>query len=202
MKPNRYIKAMEIGLSHEEEGISYFDLVYELHGTDQKQFSKEAELTFFKWFHENFDCIEENWDIRANDYKGQFWWYLVNNEKGGDYHSSGIDRRLHNILLEPFFLRGLAAKQYLDYREYKAARKNALWATIFAIISILIAAVSFLLSFQATKEAPRPPYDVKIIEDNTRTQQLEKENRELIDKLNKAEVTLRAFENDSLKVKI
>lgn len=200
MKPNRYIKAMEIGLAHEKEGISYFDLVYELHGTKEKVFSKEAEFTFCNWFLENFDAIDgEVWPVLVNKSE-LFQKFLQHNERGGTYHNKGVDRKMYNFLDAPFFLKGNAAKQYLDYQELVESRKAATQAKKQSNISIGIAIfallVSSVLGIYSMGTAPKPPYDVKVIENNTSTQQLEMENDNLREELYKAEMMLEAYESD------
>lgn len=99
-----------------------------------------------------------------------------------------------------YWLNREASKQYLNYAEYKSARKSSRKATIFAIISVLIVAGSFWFTYQAANEEPKPNYDVKVNEDNTRPQNLEKENNQLREELYKAERMLRVYESDSTKV--
>lgn len=199
MKPNRYIKAMEIGLANEKDGISYFDLVYGLHGTNGKVFARDAEYTFYKWFRENFDCIENVWDKDVLDLDHRFWNYLVKNEGFGSYHSDGVDRGLHRILQNPFFLRGAASKQYLDYVELKESRKAAMEAKrqsnisiVLAIAAIIISAILGLVSLYSTQ-------DVKVIEDNMQTMEqgnmdLKQKNDSLTKELYKANMMVRSLE--------
>ena len=73
---NRYIKAMEIGLANEENGISYFDLVYELHGSKEKCFSEGAEITFYSWFKNNFELGTVDHELFSGTSKGQFQDFL------------------------------------------------------------------------------------------------------------------------------
>lgn len=109
-------------------------------------------------------------------------------------------KHIKTILNYKYWLNGEASKQYLDYAEYKAARKSSRKATFFAIISVFIAAGSFWFTYYVAKESPKPPYEVKVIEDNTRPQLLEKENNRLREELYKAERRLRVYESDSTKV--
>jgi len=195
---NRYIKAMEIGISNEKNGISYFDLVYKLHGTKNQVFTMEAEQTFCEWFIQNFSCLNDYNIYRAGSVPVDFRLFLIENSKGTDYHSRGANMQLYDHLNQKWFLNGNAAKQYLDFQEFKAARKNSLIATSFAIISILIAAITFWFSYQSDLNKPHPPYEVKVIEDNIRSNNLEKENRDLQEKLYKAELMVRSLEENSL----
>lgn len=184
---------MEIGLANEEKGISYFDLVYGLHGTKEKKFSKESEFTFFNWFYENYDCSEPSWT--NTNYKHLFWNFLTENERGNTYHESGVNRQLFNLLNMPFFLKGTASKQYLDYKELQISTKSAKSARFWAIISIIVALFAIAISAYSISSSPEPPYDVKIIEDTTRAielekvnEGLEKENDSLSKELFKAEI--------------
>jgi hypothetical protein len=187
---NRYIKAMEIGIDNENKGISYFDLVYELHGTKNQVYTLEAEQTFCEWFIKNFSCLDD-YDDGLKMVPIDFRSFLIDNSKCNDYHQRGANSFLYDHLDQKWFLNGNAAKQYLDYKEYKAARRNSLVATIFATISILIAAVTFWYSYQSDLNSPQPPYDVKIIEDT----QLRKENDKLRDDLYKAQMMVKVLED-------
>jgi|SRR5690606_32637436 len=57
MKMNRYIKAMEIGLANEKEGISYFELLEKMQKDLGYTFNRSAEATFLSWFDENFESV-------------------------------------------------------------------------------------------------------------------------------------------------
>lgn len=199
MKPNRYIKAMEIGLSHEEEGISYFDLVAELETKQGEPFIQSAYITFYYWFVENFTTTHSDL-MKLDGLKRDIHLYFgyksqKNLDKTRQEKLAGIEATLK----VKWFLKGTASKQYIDYVEYKAARKSSVRATYLASFSILIAIASFYLTYQSSKETPRPPYDVKVIEDKSRAEQLERENGELRDELYKAEMMLEAYESDSTR---
>ncbi|MBW8241476.1 hypothetical protein K1F50_01600 [Muricauda oceani] len=196
MKPNRYIKAMEIGLAHENEGISYFDLVYELHGTKEKVFSKEAEITFFKWFQDNFDCEGPSWSHINNNL--EFKNYLTRNENSKHYHVKDHDVNLHNLLNNLFFLKGSGAFQYQEYLELVESRKTAAEAKRQSNISIGLAIGAIIISIVFGIISLLSTQNVKIMEDKTRTQQLEKENGQLKEELYKAEMMLEAQVSDSI----
>ncbi|KAB7528434.1 hypothetical protein F8C76_11260 [Flagellimonas olearia] len=188
---NRYIKAMEIGLAHEREGISYNDLKAKIEKFQGESFNENSESTFVYWFMENFTYRNGKFD--PNDFRKTWLGHLefLNGDKAKIKHSLAIK----GYLVNKYFLDGHAAKQYLDYVEYKSARESSQKAQVAAIISILIAAASFYFTYQATKETPKPPYDVKVIEDNTKNQELE----QIKQKLHKAEMKLKAYESDSTK---
>jgi len=165
---------MEIGLAHEEKGISYFDLVYELHGTKEKVFSKEAEITFFKWFQDNFDCEGPSWSQINNNL--EFKNYLTRNENSRHYHVKDHDINLHNLLSNLFFLKGSGAFQFQEYLELVEARKTAAEAKRQSNISIGLAVIAIIISAVLGLVALYSTQDVKIVEDGTKTLQLEKEN--------------------------
>lgn len=197
MKPNRYIKAMEIGLAHEKEGITYPDLIEKLNNSTNEPMGSGAEKTFVVWFIENFSA--DNYKDSNRNIKEYFTFYL--DHRNGKELSSAqrvVAKKTSRTLCKLYWLDGQAAKQYLDYVEYKSARESSQKAQVAAIISILIAAASFYFTYQATKETPKPPYDVKVIEDNSRAEQLESENVKLKDELYKAEMMLEAYESDSV----
>ncbi|WP_339725706.1 hypothetical protein [Maribacter stanieri] len=205
---NRYIKAMEIGLANEENGISYFDLVYELHGSKEKCFSEGAEITFYSWFKNNFELGTVDHELFSGTSKGQFQDFLRKNDNDGKYHIDGYYPEFYRILNDKWFLNGTAAKQYLDYLELKESRiaaseaqKSSLKANEKANISIKVAIVTIVISvllgliplFKKSK-TPKPPFEVKIIEDKTRNDELKKEVQDLKEKLYKAEIMISSFE--------
>ena len=184
---------MKIGIANEKKGISYFDLVYKLHGTKNQVFTMEAEQTFCEWFIQNFSCLDD-YSNNVGLVPVDFHKFLYENFKGSDYHARGANMHLFDYLNQKWFLNGNAAKQFLDYQEFKAARRNSLIATMFAIVSILIAAVTFWFSYQSDLNSPKPPYEVKIIENSINPNNLEKKNMELKEKLYKAELMIKSLE--------
>src|SRR5690606_10434928 len=111
------------------------------------------------------------------------------------YHKNGIKKRESNLTIKgkflfeqldskKWFLNGEAAKQYLDYQELVLARKTAteakkqsnvsIWLAITAIIvSAVVGIVSIVIDLNVPTP-PKPPYDVKVIEDNAHTKELER----------------------------
>ncbi len=213
MIENRYIKAMEIGLKNEEKGISYFELFLELTGTKSKVLSKEAEISFFAWFMDNFhnpNKVEKDSTLEINEYRD--WLYLYNEEE--EYHNlKYINSDLLFLLKERWFLNGHALKQYLDYLELTEARKAAKQAQKSSNISINIAigafAVNVVLGFISFTQSlmPKEAQEVKIIEDKTTVKQLEQEikelqanyqeeNKKLREELNKADMMVKLLEGE------
>lgn len=204
---NRYIKAMEIGLAHEEEGITYFDLVYKLHGTRERVFTMEAEKTFCTWFLENFSALEMDFSrsskVLLSDAINAF---LIQNYKGSTSHERGNNERLYDYLNQKWFLNGEASKQYLDYLELQEsrlasqqARKQSNFSIVIAIVALIVTSIFGLASLKYQPETAQPPYDVKIIEDKSGKDQLEKENKELREELFKAEMMVKVLEEKSNK---
>ncbi|MCR9228857.1 MAG: hypothetical protein NXH90_15670 [Flavobacteriaceae bacterium] len=208
MKPNRYIKAMEIGLAREKEGISYFDLIAELEKQPDFKFGNESELTFLVWFSQNFRRSDK--DLTRGDVQ-KYRWHIK--QRNGDNLSVEQQRTAEvivNDLKYKYWLNGEASKQYLDYQELVESRKAATQAkkqsnisigiAIFALlVSAGVGILSVIVDLVAYYKSPVPPYDVKIMEDNTRTQQLERENGQLKEELYKAEMMLEAYDSDTLK---
>lgn len=190
---------MEIGLAHEKEGITYFDLVKELESQTNFKFGKESELTFLVWFSQNFRRSEN--ELSQHDV-AIYRHYL--DQKNGDTISVERIRLADDIKTKlnfKYWLNGEASKQYLDYLELQESRKAATQAKRQSNISIGIAIfallVSSVLGIYSMVTAPKPPYDVKVIEDKSRVEQLERENGKLKDELYKAEMMLEAYESYS-----
>lgn len=190
MKPNRYIKAMEIGLANEEKGISYFDLVKELEKQPNSKFGKESELTFLVWFSQNFRRSDK--DLTRGDVENYRWHLKL---RDGEDLSDVQKRTANNIeskLKFKYWLNGEAAKQYLDYQELVESRKASTQAKKQSNISIILAILAIIISTVLGYSTQ----DVKIVEDGTRTLQLERENSQLKDELYKAEMMLEVYEKD------
>ena len=203
---NRYIKAMEIGLANEDEGISYFDLIKGLDKFKGKSMGEEAEMTFFTWFNENFTSGEGKVD--AQGYSGYFIQYLKSKDKDGSKIQKDKEQyvdALKKDLAKKYFLDGQAAKQYLDYQELQQSvqtAKDAQTASIeanqksttsirIAIAALIASAVLGIVQIVASRN---PTYEVKIIEDNTKVNELQKENVNLREKLYKAEMMVKVLE--------
>ncbi|WP_318310072.1 hypothetical protein [Flagellimonas crocea] len=204
---------MEIGLAHENEGITYPDLIDKIQQHTGKM-TLYAESTFYYWFIDNFSAT----NIETKNFSGwkpQFQYYY--------YFKHGIDKPKSNLTesgeslfrqLEKikWFLNGEAAKQYLDYKELvesqqtaqdareasKEANEKATKSIRLAIASIVISGIVGVASIIIDLAAPNPPYDVNVIEDKTKAEQLENENQRLKEELYKVEMMLEAYESDSL----
>ena len=64
---------MEIGLAHEDIGITYIDLIDKLQEETGKM-SPYAESTFYYWFIDNFSATNIDTKL-ASDWKNQFEYY-------------------------------------------------------------------------------------------------------------------------------
>lgn len=170
---NIYTKAMEIGYKN-QQGISYFELKSEIEKEFKFSHIKGAELTFIEWFVEFFnqpkDHVKTNILRTAKDYLLHPVPHNATKEKFKEKFS------------HLFFIKGMTLKYYLDYVEIKRARQNANRAFYGSLIGIIIALGSLWLSSNAPMPSA-PPYEVKIIEDKTSSPQLEKEVKELKEKL-------------------
>jgi hypothetical protein len=206
MKPNRYIKAMEIGLAHEKEGISYFDLITELEFQLNFKFGDESELTFLVWFSQNFRRSDK--DITRMDVQNYRWYIKQRNGIEISGHQTKTAKDVERDLKYKYWLNGEASKQYLDYQELvesrqtaqdareasKEANKKAAKSICLAIASIVISGIVGVVSIIIDLAAPKPPYDVNVIEDKTKVERLEKENLQLKEELYKVEMMLKLHE--------
>ncbi|WP_421812445.1 hypothetical protein [Flagellimonas sp.] len=213
MKPNRYIKAMEIGLAHEKKGITYNDLIDKIQH-DIGRMSLYAESTFYYWFIDNFSAT----NIETKNYSGwksqfEYYYYFKHgiNKPKSNLTESGesLYRQLEKI---KWFLNGEASKQYGDYQELVESRqiaqdarkasteanKKASKSIRLAIASIVISGIVGVASIIIDLRAPKPPYDVRVIENKTKTERLEKENLQLKEELSKGEMLLKAYDSDSI----
>ncbi len=191
---------MEIGLANEKDGISFFKVFYGVIGTKDKTISKEAEISFISWFLENFhnpDYFEFGMTNTLKEYRS--WLYTdVENCK---YHEiDNLSKKLNNFLDGRWFLNGQASKQYLDYLELKESREAAVDARKKSNISIAIAILALLVStgfgIYQNITAPKPPFEVRVIEDSTKTDELEQEVKELKVKLSRADLLINIYESD------
>ena len=221
---NRYIKAMEIGLTNEKLGITYNDLIKELDADYGHNMSVFAECTFFYWFVDNFSAT--NYEPKLySGWKTQFeyCYYFKNNvEKTKSNLTESGESLYKQLEYFKWFLNGSAAKQYLDYLELQESRKTAQTAQIAAntanqhaitstdlakksiklstyaiIISSVLGLLAIIIPLIIRENMVKPPYDVKVIED-IRTKELEKENKDLSEKLYNAELMIKALQTDSL----
>ena len=208
---NRYIKAMEIGEANEDEGISYFDLIEGINNMNVKTIGMHAEKTFFEWFMDNFTSYNGKGDLNAHrnyikDYLRQ--------KNGVEIQHDRIERlnQFKALLNNKYFLDGQASKQYLDYKELQQSVESAKVAQTASIeankksttsirIAIFALIVSGILGVVQIVTSPKPPYDVKITEDNPKVKELEKnlqqkdiEVKNLKEELLKADMMIRVLE--------
>lgn len=196
---------MEIGLTNEEKGITYFDLVYELHGTRDRVFTTEAEQTFCIWFIKNFSALNMLFLKGTSSNISHFLRdYLIKNSQGKTYHQRGVDPKIFDYLNQKWFLNGEAAKQYLDYLELQEsrlaaqqARKQSNWSIVIAVGAIVLSTIFGIVSMYQPENA-QPPYEVKVIEDKTRNDELQKENKQLKEELFKAEMMVKVLEEKDI----
>ncbi|MBO0340945.1 hypothetical protein [Flagellimonas profundi] len=206
MKPNRYIKAMEIGLAHEKEGITYLELLSQIEYELGYKFSFGAESSFFEWFIDNFSIGIGK--LNKNFYRRHFLRYLEDKQINDIDPEFGSYKELMRILNESFRLDGHAAKQYLDYQELVESRQTAqdarkastkanekasksirlaIWAIV---VSAAVGISSIIIDWVALSNSPVQPYKVKVIEN--------KELEEIKEWLDKAEMMLETYESDSI----
>lgn len=209
MKPNRYIKAMEIGLAHEKEGISYFELLNQIETELGYKFSLGAESSFFIWFADNFSSGMGK--LNMGHYKRNFLRYLEDKANKDIDPEFGNYLALMTILRKQYRLDGHAAKQYLDYLELVESRqtaqdareaskkainkadksiKLAIWAIV---VSAIVGVSSIIIDIVSFTKSPIPPYDVKVIENDTHIKELQ----EVKERLYKAEMMLEVYESVS-----
>lgn len=197
---SRYIKAMEIGLAHERDGVSYFELVKQLEKELGYNFFYESEYTFLNWFIENFDFQQSN--RKLDDIKAFIDWVLFTKYEL-DFENSNYDRdnQSPEIFKQIFFLKGQASKQYIDYQELQESRlaavqsrKQSNYSIVIALGAILISSILGIATLIYQPENAQPPYNVKVIEDKTKTNELKKENKQLKEELFKAELKVKVLE--------
>ena len=199
---NRYIKAMEIGLANEERGISYINLIDKLQKDLGYKLSYSAELTFMEWFISNFTSDTVNIDYHNNINKLRDYQSKRDGAKINPPKSLNADLMLQKLSIR-HFLSGQASKQYLDYLELKEsrlaatqARKQSNYSIGIAIAAIVLSGVLGIASLMYQTDNVKPPFDVKAIEDLTGKDKLFEENKELKEKLYKAELMISLYESD------
>lgn len=207
---NRYIKAMEIGLAHEKEGITYFNLLDKLNASMGEKMNVGAEKTFVIWFTENFSS--DNFKISNGDIRTYFGTYTRYRD-GALLHDSAENKAktVEGLLKKLHWLDGQAAKQYLDYQELvesrqtaqeareasREANKKADKSIRLAIWAIVVSAAVGISSIIVDLVAPKPPYDVKVIENTPIIDSLEKENNQLTVELHKVQMILDSLLRES-----
>ncbi|MDO6819073.1 hypothetical protein [Zobellia sp. 1_MG-2023] len=194
---NRYIKAMEIGRANEENGITYFDLVKEVEKGLDRKFNESSEATFYDWFTDSFIKKGGNDELKEQMFRWKIRNYFTNKYVNPDsrFKESRDWKDVENILNTHYFLNGITSKQYLDYLELKEARKNAKQATGFSLFSIFVAVAAIVIGAIQSISSPKPPYEVQVIEDRTRTKELQQENQDLKEELYKAQMLIAVYED-------
>ena len=115
---------MEIGLSNEIEGISYIELKAKLEMELGVKLQKERELTFLSWFMDNFQSKSSKSLDKSKELKRKIVNHIMNIDKGPA--SKILHRQAYNTTLgKTFFIKGGAAKQYIDYLELQQSRVAA-----------------------------------------------------------------------------
>lgn len=191
---NRFIKAMEIGLLHEKNGISYFELLDLVQAELNYNFEAYAEATFYSWFIENFDKPTKNHkSVQLDEY--DFYRFLLERDSKQVDNISPNSQRLKKQLEENYFVKGNVAKQYLDYVELQESRASAKRSSYLSIISIFVAVAAIFFGLFKKDNLPNPPYDVKVIEDTSFDKQQAEMIMELEEKLQKAEMLIEAYES-------
>ncbi len=150
---------------------------------------------------ENFEIGTVDHELIIEAEKGKFQDFLQKDLNNEMYHTRSHYLALYDLLADKYFLKGTAAKQYLDYLELKEsritsaqARKKSFWSIIIAIGAFVI---STILGAYSIYSSPKPPFDVKVIENTTRTDELFKDNLELKQELYEAEMLMQIYEGES-----
>ncbi len=211
MEENIYIKAMEIGYDH-NNGIHYSKMKALLEENLKFQMNKAREYTFLSWFLNHFQS-QDSADILPDTlYKIKF--YVLN---GGAKHN---EKAYAEIMTQRFYIKGETVKQYVDYLELKEAREQAKNAQKASTIAIGIAILTLAISIYFSATAPKPPFNVNILEKSNPVKETislkpehsvypdnEKDGNtqevyELNDEINKADELIEYYESDDYKKRI
>lgn len=173
------------------------------------KFSLGAESSFFIWFADNFSSGMGK--LNMGHYKRNFLRYLEDKANKDIDPEFGNYLALMTILRKQYRLDGHAAKQYLDYLELVESRqtaqdareaskkainkadksiKLAIWAIV---VSAIVGVSSIIIDIVSFTKSPIPPYDVKVIENDTHIKELQ----EVKERLYKAEMMLEVYESVS-----
>lgn len=211
MENNVYIKAMEIGFKN-PNGIKYSILKEKVEATSKKM-GRFLEPAFMKWVGEYFDSDYPSHQHIVNH---------INKAKPYLQRGTAVDqmykKAYEDFTAKIWVIKGTTVKQYIDYLELKESRVAASNAQVASIeankksstsIRLAIGAIiaSVVLGLISIYTSPKPPFDVKVIEDTTKAKLFEsksnellKENKELKEQLYQAEILIETYESDSLKV--
>lgn len=193
---------MELGYEN-QNGIKYSLLKQKLEESGIT-FGRFLEPAFMKWIGDSFD----------SDYSTEL--QLVNEIRKASAHIKEPDRldaeyrRAYDTFSgKVWVIKGSTVKQYIDYLELKESRESAERAQSasieankksstsikLAVVAIAIGLIGTILTFVQNMDNPKTPYDVRVIEDKTKSKELEKENRELKEELFKAEMMVKVLES-------
>ncbi len=190
---NIYIIAMEFGFNN-PNGLKYSWLRKEVERKLGEAIAPDAEYAFIDWISESFSCTDFN-DLQLEKKLEWIKHHLV--------LSSGnverFDKSYKEFNKAVWVMKGSTTKQYLDYLELKETRKNAKQASGLSIFSIFVAVAAILIGAFQNVGTPKPPFEVKVIEDKTRTDPLEKKIDQLEERLYEAETLIAVYKSDTLR---
>lgn len=160
---------MEVGYHHRY--ISY-ELLKKAIEKDSEPLTALEEVVFINWIVESFDGLQID-TLKLTPALSNISAYLR------DWGNSDIKKKgefaYKNFQKKSLFLKGSVVKQYLDYLELKESRqqakiaqesstkaiKIAYWSLF---ISAGLAITSIAISIYLTTKAPKPPFDVNVLE--------------------------------------
>lgn len=173
MKDSIYVLAMEIG-SQFPDGITFEDLVKNIESKLGKSLSMNSKYGLVEWFVDAFttsDWIRSSSSAPLESYRSIIPSYFrVKHER--------YELTFRDFQRARFVLSGNTFKQYVDYLELKESREQAKKANRTALISIIIAMITLVISILFpffTEPIPKPPFEVRVINANGINQDLEKQ---------------------------
>ena len=169
---NIYIKAMEIGYNY-PNGTNY-NLLKSKVEKETEIFSPALEIAFIKWVSVRFSTSSIS-DNALKNLTPKVCTWLKNKDKADISYKDCYDEFSSCL----WIIKGVTVKHYIDYLELKDSRKNAQQATCIAIIAIFLGLLTSIFQIYQGLNAPKPPFNVEIIEDKTNFRELEMENKNL-----------------------
>lgn len=190
-----YIKAIEIGLENEVEGISYHELKRRLENELSITMSPKREMAFMTWFVNNFDTVTSR-HLRSPSFLDTICKYVLSDEKEGHTYEKGYDIQLKNT----FYVGSTAIKQYNDHKELKLARKSAISAKYWAVVATILAIGSLVVTTKSTISKDAKLVEVVNAVDNSKLELELGEVKELLQSSIKEQIELNArlVKNDSI----
>lgn len=193
---NIYIKAMEIGYAH-PNGLTYHQLKEKIESSLNTKLLRNAEYGLLEWLLESFTTTDSLRGHHGED--------IDPNQQVLKYyktHSANLALVYEDFTKAIYTIKGLTVKLYLDYVELKQSReqanrafKTSLWSIGIALLSVLLSGLFYFFSSSPIS----PPFDVNIIEDKSGIEEIKEENKELKDKLYKAEILIDLLEEQDSK---